>query len=90
MEGEDEEYINIIIFIYNNMAQQREKRDLWVRPRSRVFRHRFEKEGYVVTKKVEKKEKKEVVCPHCGYRWTPRVNKPKQCPYCKRYLETKK
>jgi len=22
----------------------------------------------------------------CGYEWEARVRKPKQCPYCKRYL----
>jgi len=54
-----------------------------------VLRPRFEKEGYRVTKKDVTEKKKEVVCPHCNYRWTPRVAKPKQCPYCKRYLETK-
>jgi len=27
-----------------------------------------------------------VRCPHCGYEWMPRVEKPKECPVCKRYL----
>lgn len=27
-------------------------------------------------------------CPNkkCGYEWVARVRKPKQCPYCKRYI----
>lgn len=30
-----------------------------------------------------------VRCSHCGYEWTPRESKPKQCPRCKRYLPWK-
>ena len=26
-------------------------------------------------------------CPHCGYEWKPRVEKPKECPRCKRRLD---
>lgn len=26
-------------------------------------------------------------CPYCGYEWSPRVNKPKECPRCKRRLD---
>jgi len=27
------------------------------------------------------------VCPHCGYEWIPRVENPKKCPRCARWLE---
>jgi predicted Zn-ribbon and HTH transcriptional regulator len=26
-------------------------------------------------------------CPHCGYEWRPRVERPKKCPRCYRWLE---
>jgi len=26
------------------------------------------------------------VCPYCGYKWKPRVEKPKRCPFCNRWL----
>lgn len=26
------------------------------------------------------------ICPNCGYEWTSRVEKPKSCPCCKRYI----
>ena len=29
---------------------------------------------------IEQKE-----CSQCGFKWYPRVEKPKQCPNCKRY-----
>ena len=25
-------------------------------------------------------------CPHCGYEWTPRVENPKKCPMCQKWL----
>ena len=25
-------------------------------------------------------------CPFCGYEWYARVENPKECPLCKRYL----
>jgi predicted Zn-ribbon and HTH transcriptional regulator len=31
-----------------------------------------------------------MICPHCGYEWEPRVEKPKSCPMCKQYLEKPK
>ena len=34
--------------------------------------------------------KAEIKCQYCYYKWTPRKEKPKQCPYCKRYLPIKK
>ena len=34
----------------------------------------------------EKERKKVVMCPFCGYKWIARVEKPKECPLCKRYL----
>jgi len=30
--------------------------------------------------------KKEMTCPYCGYKWIPRVENPKKCPYCQRWL----
>ncbi|MCC6049129.1 MAG: hypothetical protein LM580_00380 [Thermofilum sp.] len=30
--------------------------------------------------------KREVVCPKCGYRWVPRVERPKRCPRCGHWL----
>lgn len=27
----------------------------------------------------------ECTCKRCGKTWNARVDKPKQCPYCKRY-----
>jgi len=30
---------------------------------------------------------KTIECPFCGYRWTPRTEKPKSCPCCKRYID---
>lgn len=27
-----------------------------------------------------------ITCPHCRYRWKPRVKKPKACPRCKQYI----
>jgi len=29
---------------------------------------------------------KRVRCPFCGYEWYARVENPKECPLCKRYL----
>jgi len=29
---------------------------------------------------------KKVRCPFCGYEWYARVENPKECPLCKRYL----
>lgn len=29
-------------------------------------------------------------CPRCGYRWEPKVPKPKECPRCKCRLDWKK
>lgn len=31
-----------------------------------------------------------MICPHCGYDWQPRVEKPRACPMCKQYLEKPK
>jgi len=28
----------------------------------------------------------EVTCPFCGYKWKARVEKPKKCPRCGRWL----
>jgi hypothetical protein len=28
----------------------------------------------------------ELICPHCGYGWQPRVTTPKECPSCKQNL----
>jgi len=30
--------------------------------------------------------RKKVRCRFCGYEWYARVEKPKECPLCKRYL----
>jgi len=30
--------------------------------------------------------KRVVKCPYCGYEWVPRVEKPKKCPRCQRWL----
>lgn len=30
-----------------------------------------------------------MICPHCGYEWENRIEKPKSCPMCKQYLEKK-
>ena len=27
-------------------------------------------------------------CPHCTYEWTPRVENPKKCPKCQKWLPT--
>jgi predicted Zn-ribbon and HTH transcriptional regulator len=27
-----------------------------------------------------------MTCPHCGYVFTPRVEKPKRCPLCQRWI----
>jgi len=35
---------------------------------------------------VAKAEKKKVRCRFCGYEWYARVENPKECPLCKRYL----
>ena len=42
--------------------------------------------------RFEKIDKNRVQChdgrtPGCGHIWTPRVKKPKQCPYCHKYDE---
>lgn len=29
-----------------------------------------------------------IICPNCGYEWTPRVEKPKRCPKCQKWLPT--
>lgn len=70
--------------MYINMAQQNQRTDLWGRkvPKSRF--DKAEKEGYVVKKAAP--AKKDMRCPHCNYVWTPRIEDPKQCPRCKRYL----
>jgi len=28
-----------------------------------------------------------ITCPKCKYIWTPRVENPKACPFCKNYLD---
>lgn len=28
---------------------------------------------------------RECECQVCGHRWKPRVDKPRECPHCKRY-----
>ena len=33
-----------------------------------------------------KKEARKCKCPYCGYTWIPRVERPKECPLCKRYI----
>lgn len=46
-------------------------------------------------RKAVEKEKKQIqalsypekVCPFCNYRWKPRVEKPRECPRCKRHFE---
>ncbi len=30
--------------------------------------------------------KKELTCPHCGYRWIPRVENTKRCARCGAWL----
>lgn len=35
-------------------------------------------------------EVQERKCPKCGYKWTPRIKKPKACPECKTRLNNKK
>jgi len=35
---------------------------------------------------MKKRGKRKVRCPFCGYEWYARVEKPKECPLCKRYL----
>ena len=43
----------------------------------------------VATAKKNKKKKvrEKVTClrPSCGYKWTPKVDTPAQCPLCKQY-----
>ena len=29
-----------------------------------------------------------IVCPYCKYDWVPRVNSPKKCPRCQKWLPT--
>jgi len=29
---------------------------------------------------------RKITCLHCGYEWTPRVEKPKRCPKCQKWL----
>ena len=29
-----------------------------------------------------------IICPHCGYEWPPRVESPKKCPKCQKWLPT--
>ncbi|MCK5018153.1 MAG: hypothetical protein KAS32_13940 [Candidatus Peribacteraceae bacterium] len=36
-----------------------------------------------MTKKTKKKNK--ITCPHCGYKYRPRIDSPKACPNCKQY-----
>lgn len=31
----------------------------------------------------------EIVCPRCGWRWEPKVERPKKCPGCKNPLNWK-
>jgi len=33
-----------------------------------------------------RKKGKKVKCRFCGYEWYARVENPKECPLCKRYL----
>ncbi len=33
-----------------------------------------------------KKDKVEVKCGKCHYKWSPRVMNPRQCPNCKRQI----
>jgi len=28
-------------------------------------------------------------CKQCGYKWKPKVEKPKACPRCKQYIKYK-
>jgi predicted Zn-ribbon and HTH transcriptional regulator len=72
------------------MAQQNTQRiETWWDARARRLgirtKPRYEREGYIV-KKAAVPQKKAVKCGHCDYEWTPRVDIPKQCPRCKRYL----
>jgi len=34
-------------------------------------------------------KREKLKCPResCGYEWTPRVDNPVECPYCKHYLK---
>jgi len=34
----------------------------------------------------EGRGRKKVRCRYCGYEWYARVENPKECPLCKRYL----
>jgi len=40
----------------------------------------------VVVVVVSEKKVRKKVCPYCGYEWIPRVEKPKRCPRCQRWL----
>ena len=33
--------------------------------------------------RVKKPERADVQCLRCDYQWTPRVQQPRECPYCK-------
>ena len=33
------------------------------------------------------KKQKEIKCPACGYKYTPRIKNPKACPNCKQYYK---
>ncbi len=34
---------------------------------------------------MTKEIRNEVTCKYCGYTWTPKVEKPKACVFCKSY-----
>jgi len=40
----------------------------------------------LIAKWVVRNGVKKLKCPYCGYEWVPKVEKPKSCPYCKRYI----
>jgi rubrerythrin len=35
-------------------------------------------------------EPREVTCPHCGYSWESRKEKPKKCPLCIKWINKPK